>query len=143
MNEIAIVARAGAPRFDIFVDGRRLAEHFVGRRGAHPGNVVPLGWGTADRDVERQTIEQLLGLAPSRLASGRIAILVCEQCGDIGCGALAVRIARRDGVVTWTDWAYENGYEPASELSWPTYPESFEFDLKQYERAFSNVVPSA
>ena len=143
MNEIAIVAQAGVPRFDILVDGRRLAEHFVGRRGAHPANVVPLGWRAGEPDVERQTLEQLLGLAPSSLASGRVAVLVCELCGDIRCGALAVRIARRGPVLTWTDWAYENGYEPASELSWPTYPESFEFDLKQYERAFSNVVPSA
>jgi hypothetical protein len=104
---------------------------------------VPIGWRAAGPDVDRQTLAQLLGLAPSRLASGRVAVLVCEECGDIGCGALAVRIARRDSVVTWTDWAHENGYEPASELSWPTYPQSFEFDLKRYEEAFSNVVPSA
>jgi hypothetical protein len=143
MNSIAIVEQAGNPRFDIVVDGRRLAEHFVGRRGAHPGNVVPIGWRAADLSVERQTLQQLLGLAPSGLSSGRVAVLVCEECGDIGCGALAARIDRRASVVTWTDWAYENGYEPASDLSWPTDPESFEFDLKAYEQAFSNVVPGA
>lgn len=143
MNEIAIVAQTSNPRFDIVVDGRRLAEHFVGRRGAHPRNVVPIGWLAADPNVEQQTLEQLLGLTPSGLVSGRVALLVCEECGDVACGALAVRIVRRDSVVRWTDWAYENGYEPASELGWPTYPQSFEFDLKRYEQAFSNVVPSA
>ena len=36
MNRVAIIEQAGNPRFDIVVDGRRLAEHFAGRQGSHP-----------------------------------------------------------------------------------------------------------
>lgn len=142
MNRVAIIEQAGNPRFDIVVDGRRLAEHFAGRQGSHPVQVIPIGWKDADSRYERETLEQLLGLRPSELLSGRVPVLVCELCGDVACGALAVRIDRSNAVIRWTDWAYENGYEPATELIWPTYPTLFEFNLNEYERAFSNVVPS-
>jgi hypothetical protein len=65
---------------------------------------------------------------------------VCEECGDVACGALAVRVERRGDVIAWTDWAYENGYEPAAELGWPTYPELFEFDINEYQRAFADAA---
>ena len=143
MNHIAIIERAGNPRFDIAVDGRCLADHFVGRRGAHPSQVAPIGWKNAPAGIEREAVEQLLGLRRSGLVSARVPVLVCEECGDLACGAIAVRIERHGTLVTWTDWAYENGYEPAQELSWPTIPEPFQFELAAYERAFADVVPEA
>jgi hypothetical protein len=39
MNRVAIIEQAGNPRFDIVVDGRRLAEHFAGRQGSHPDGI--------------------------------------------------------------------------------------------------------
>jgi len=140
MNRITITHRDGNPRHEVLIDDRRLAEYFVGRNGAHPSQVLSIGWANAQKSEERASIEQLLGSKPSALSSGRVPVLVCEECGDVACGTLAVRIERRDGVITWTDWAYENGYEPPSELAWPTYPEVFEFDASEYERAFANVA---
>ena len=142
MNRVAIIEQAGNPRFDIVVDGRRLAEHFAGRQGSHPVQVIPIGWKDADCRYEQETLEQLLGLRSSGLLSGRVPVLVCEQCGDVACGALAVRINRCDAMITWTDWAYENGYEPTTELTWLTHPALFEFNLNEYEKAFSDTVPS-
>ena len=140
MNHITLIERSGNPRFDLAVDVRRLPEHFVGRSGAHPDLVFVLGWSAAPRQLELETVEQLLGQRASVLPSARVPVLVCEQCGDIGCGALAVRIARDGSVVTWTDWAYENGYEPAEELIWSVHPEQFEFDLSEYKGAIADVV---
>ena len=38
---------------------------------------------------------------------GRAAILVCEQCGDLECGALSARIDIGDGVVHWADFGWQ------------------------------------
>jgi len=141
MNHITIIERIGNPRYDIAVDGRCLAEHFIGQSGAHPSQVAPIGWKNAPVGIERKAVDQLLGIRGSSLASGRVPVLVCEECGDLACGAIAVRIERDGTLVTWTDWAYENGYESAQELGWPTVPKHFHFELAAYERAFANVVP--
>lgn len=139
MNRLSIIKRNGRPRFEILVDGRLLAEHFVGRRGAHPSQVAPIGWNDHG-DAEQQTIDQLLAVGTSVLVSGRVPVLVCEECGDFACGALAVRIERHGNVVRWTDWAYENGYEPAKPLEWSSYPKILEFDLIEYQRLFVGVA---
>lgn len=138
MNRLSIVQRNGRPRFEIQVDGCRLAEHFVGRQGSHPNQVATIGW--HDGNAEQRTIDLLLGVGTSVLESGRVPILVCEECGDLACGALAARIERLGDVVRWTDWAYENGYEPAKPLEWPIQPDMLEFDLVEYQRLFVGVA---
>jgi hypothetical protein len=112
---------------------------FVGRRGAHPSQVATIGWNDHDR-AEHQTIDQPLAVVTSVLESGRVPVLVCDECGDLACGALAVRIKRHGDVVRWTDWAYEHGYEPAKPLECPTYPEMLEFDLIEYQRLLVGVA---
>jgi hypothetical protein len=142
MNRISIVESGRNPRLSILIDDRPLAEHFVGRRGAHPSQVFVLGWGAIDRNAEQETIQQLLGLGGTNLESGRVPLLVCEECGDVACGALAVRIDRQRTSIVWSDWAYENGYEAPRQLEWPTYPQSLQFDLSEYERVFGDVAAS-
>jgi hypothetical protein len=85
--------------------------------------------------MRESVVAQLLGRVPSTLESGRVPVLVCEECGDIGCGAVAVRILHEEGCVRWTDWSYENGYEPAKPLEWPTQPGDFVFERNAYEAA--------
>jgi hypothetical protein len=136
MNHIAPYPKSGSSRFDVLVDGRRLVEHFVGGRGSHPSLNFVLGYGS-------QALSQLLGQTPSTLESGRVPVLVCEECGDLACGALAVRIERRANSVVWTDWAYENGYEPAKSPDWANYPGSLEFEASNYDSVLSNAQPRA
>lgn len=137
MNRIAPTEKSETSVFDVLIDGRRLAEHFIGRRGARPSMNFVLG---GPPGAVQEALGQLLGQHPSELESGRVPVLVCEECGDIGCGALAVRIERRDGSVVWSDWAYENGYEPPRALDWPEYPEVFEFELQDYESVLSSAL---
>ena len=136
MNHIAPVPKSQTSRFDVLVDGRRLVEHFVGRRGAHPSLIFALGYSS-------QVLSQLLGKSPSALESGRVPILVCEECGDIACGALAARILRKEGSIVWSDWAQENGYEPARAVDWPIHPNDFEFELSDYESVLFSASRSA
>jgi hypothetical protein len=138
LNTIALVPATHGKRtyLEIEVDGVPLAHHFASRTGAHPSHLSPLGWSSASAGVKARITEQLLAKEPSELESGRVPVLVCEECGDVGCGAYTVLILRDGDTVRWMDWAYENGREPAQPLEeWPTRPGDFLFELGSYERA--------
>jgi hypothetical protein len=49
--------------------------------------------------------------------SHRVALYVCPECGDFACGAITVLLSRSDGVVHWSDFAYENGDDSETKLS--------------------------
>lgn len=51
--------------------------------------------------------------------TSRIPLLVCP-CGDLYCGALTVRLSRDINGVEWSEWAWENYFEPALPL--PSLP---------------------
>jgi hypothetical protein len=70
------------------------------------------------------------------LASGRSLLFVCPECGDLGCGAIAVRVSRNEDVVIWSDFAYENGYEPAS----PVNVGPFSFAIDRYEQIIAEAL---
>ena len=142
MNVITTVPARHGERtyFEIEIDGKRLARHFVGRLGAHPSQLSPLGWSSAPAASKADTVAQFLALKPSGLDSGRVPVLVCEECGDVGCGAFAVHILREADRIRWTDWLYENGYEPGHQLEWPTHPGDFEFDLGSYEAVIRQAL---
>jgi hypothetical protein len=137
VNLIATVSaeKGDLTYLEIEVDGKLLAHHFVGRRGAHPSQLSPLGWSSESAESRADRVAQFLTEKPSDLASGRVPVLVCEECGDVGCGAYTVRIFREADRFRWTDWSYENGYEPERPLEWPTQPGDLVFDLSLYEAA--------
>ena len=90
---------------EIEIDGKRLAHHFAGRLGSHPSHLSPLGWSTWKGQARASVFAELLGDQTSPLESGRVAVLVCSMCGDVGCGAYTVRVLREGDRVRWTDWA--------------------------------------
>jgi hypothetical protein len=146
MNRITLVQEAHGARqvWAIRVDGKSLREYFVGGRGVHPSQISPVGWSTADASASRRVVEEFLLQTSGELESKRTPALVCEECGDVACGAFAVRIARRGSVVTWSDWAWENGDgKPRPVDDWAKHPPIFEFSWKEYEEVFSSVLPSA
>jgi hypothetical protein len=118
---------------EIEVDGKPLAHHFAGRQGAHPSRISPLGWCSSSPNHRSKVVHQFLAQTKSELVSGRVPVLVCEDCGDIACGAITVRILRESDRIVWTDWFYENGYEPGCSLEWPIKPGDFVFNVDAYE----------
>lgn len=69
---------------------------------------------------------------------GRVAVLVCEECGDLECGALSVRVKRQAGVVGWSDFGWqvpsEDGFGPLEE------PLSFEFAADEYDALLDSLA---
>jgi hypothetical protein len=90
---------------DVVVDGVALSTH-MRRKGDH---ISCLGWGP--KPMQDDAVARLLMQAPPDLASGRVSLYVCPECGDLSCGAITVRIERRGDVVTWRDFWYEGDYE--------------------------------
>lgn len=113
--------------FDVIVDSRRLLDR-IGWEGADL--VTPLGWGISAS--QHSAIRQLRRDEVPSLPSGRVLLFVCPECGDIGCGAIAVRITRSGGYVVWDDFARENGYEDPLPISC----EPIHFNASDYWQAF-------
>jgi hypothetical protein len=121
---------------DILIDGKSLSKHFVGRLGAHPDQISPLGWSTASKEYNNLLMKRFLLEAESELPGGRNPVLVCPLCGDIGCGAFTVRMSNDNSHVYWQEWLFENGIDENPEPpQWPTKPTDFYFDREQYEAA--------
>lgn len=47
------------------------------------------------------------------LEAGRVALYLCPECADLGCGVYTVLVSRQDDGYLWSDFSYENGYEEA------------------------------
>ena len=110
---VTVTAKKGKIAYlEIEVDGKLLAHHFAGKQGAHPSQISPLGWSSSSPDYRAKVVNQFLAQSSCKLDSGRVPVLVCEECGDIACGAITVRILREPDRIVWTDWFYENGQEP-------------------------------
>ena len=87
---------------DFVVDGRSLRDRLP------PGDTVTaLGWSM----VERDDIDRLLLRAAPELPTGRVAIYVCPECGDIGCGAVTIEIAETADAFVWSNFAWEVDYD--------------------------------
>jgi len=80
---------------------------------------------------------EALALASSQLrlpsmSSERVLLYVCPECGDIGCGAYSVKVSRTTDIFTWSDFAYENGYEDARSIE---HLGPYIFNAEKYEAA--------
>jgi len=66
----------------------------------------------------------------------RAVLFGCPECGDFACGAITVFVSRDENSVRWSDFAYENGFEPQTHV---TGLGPFAFDWAAYLAAFSRA----
>ncbi|ALG10660.1 hypothetical protein [Kibdelosporangium phytohabitans] len=88
-------------------------------------------------------LRALLGRpAPSQLPA-RVPLYGCSRCGAIECGVFAVRVTydRDKATVSWTDFAWEYGSDPAPGPS-PDYAAlpTITFDLVKYETVIRQLL---
>ena len=85
-----------------------------------------------------QAVRRLLREVAADATGGRVAVYVCPECGDSGCGAFTLRITMTPGLVKWTHWAYENNYGDGF-VAVDELPEAT-FDRAQYEKTLRSLL---
>lgn len=90
-------------------------------------------------DIYKPAVERLLLQRAPDLPDKHYSLYVCAECGDIGCGAISVRIERKQNQIIWRDFAYQNNYDESM-----TYkPKSFgkvdpsSFEINAYRELLS------
>jgi hypothetical protein len=85
-----------------------------------------------------EAVDRLLGRRPSEhLPVGRVPLLVCGLCGDLGCGQLTAALDIGDAEVSWSDFLWEDGFfepRPVEQLH-----ERLTFDRTSYEAVFADA----
>jgi hypothetical protein len=120
--------------WDFVADGTRLSTVFSGDRMAALGAGTP-AW-------NQQVAEKLLGHSDPDLPPNRVALYVCPECFDLGCGAITAALERTPDRVTWSDFRLENDLrdlvDPRKFAIGP-----FTFDRAAYEAAIraASVTP--
>lgn len=87
---------------DFVIDGHSL----LSRTG---DRVTQLGWGAGG--ARQDALAALMVMRPPDLPSGRVALYVCPECGDLGCGAVGAFVERSGDAIVWRSFAYENNYD--------------------------------
>jgi len=82
----------------------------------------------------------LLKEQPGEFPNDRVALYICPECGDLGCGAVTAKISVHDDVVTWSDFGYENTYEDAMFPDTLSAIGPFTFELREYEMTLRNLI---
>jgi len=74
-----------------------------------------------------------------QLDAGRVPLFVCRACGDVGCGAITMRVDRDASTVTWRDFRWETGPDdPDDRVVVPGGP--FVFDRAQHDAEVRRFV---
>jgi hypothetical protein len=92
---------------DFLVNGQSLYELL----SAHRLDLVGRFW-QGDQAWNEESANIFLTKQSADLENGRIMLYVCPECGDIGCGAITVTIIKSDNSYIWTEFGYENNYDP-------------------------------
>jgi hypothetical protein len=58
-----------------------------------------------------KAIQRLLASEPGDASDGRISLYICPECGDLGCGAITVRIDKNSDSIVWRDFGFENNHQ--------------------------------
>ena len=113
---------------DFIIDGVSLLDMIVENAGGHKDfmGCFARGW----HNMNEHSLRQLLLQDNPETESGRSLIYVCPECADIGCGAYGCKITKSGDAYTWSDFAYENGYEEPQIVDGIG---PFEFNEENYE----------
>lgn len=123
--------RAPVPFLDFVVDGEPLIEIVLGKGSDRLPTRLQPEWEQFSLDEE---IGRLLGLGKPEHEDGRTAMYIC-RCGDLDCFGIGARIERGDATITWSDWAWKDGFQltdPIEELG------TYTFILSEYEQALAD-----
>jgi hypothetical protein len=114
LNTLAVESRAVRRRphlvvGDLVIDGTPLLDHVERSAKSEFDLASPLGW--MPTGYVQAYAERLVGAGPAVLPSGRCELLVCAECGDLGCGCVSCAVGRDGDHVVWSDLGWETDYD--------------------------------
>ena len=124
---------------DFQVDGRSLHELAPGVGD----QVRPLcnEWREASVENAIEVLRSRRASTDSRLNENESELLVCAECGDVGCGAVVASVEFTDEAVTWHRFRWvQDGDAPENE--WPLDVEGapFVFNRQDYEQLLAGAA---
>jgi len=81
----------------------KMIERCAGRKF---DQVSPIGW--MPRDFLNSWAKRLRGIEPPSLPSGRNELLICPECGNLGCGFISCEVSRKGDLIIWSELGYES-----------------------------------
>jgi hypothetical protein len=104
-------------------------------------------YATCGNELARDENERLARIftfeSRAPIAPDRVALFICPECGDLGCGAITFKLSRGGGTVRWSEFAYENNYDP-EETNFERYAAigPFEFTFDAYRAVIARAASS-
>ncbi len=98
--------------YDFVIDGKSLAEMVCaeGLVGCLESVFTQFNVNTAGK---------LLRAVPADIAPDRVMFFVCAECGHLGCGAITAAVTREQDEYLWSNFRYENDYDPEMTREYP------------------------
>ena len=87
-----------------------------------------------------KAVDRFLLKEGADLPNGRRSLFICAECGDLGCGAITLRIEKHEQTIIWNSFGYENTYEPEVEFEEYRGAGPFMFDAATYERTIAGAA---
>lgn len=116
---------------DFVVDGHSLW-HALGKRHDMVSILCP----EFDQQETSKSVRQLLLRDETDPSAARIAIFVCAECADMGCGAITALVEKTADSITWRAFGYENDYEDIRLDGYDAFG-PYTFDATAYEHALT------
>jgi len=92
------------------------------------------------REEREKSVRRLLLGDPADFPNNRRSLLVCSECGDLGCGAVSIVVDFSGDGVTWREFGYQNNYEEEIHFDGLKDIGPFRFDLREYENAMTDAM---
>ena len=121
---------------DFVIDGESISERAISA-GYDLVSVFTREWGR--EECEKSLRRLLLTDAPD-FSNHRRSLLVCGECGDLGCGAVSIVVAFSGDTVTWREFGYQSSYEEEVHFDKLKDVGPFRFDLREYENALTGAM---
>ena len=122
------------------VDGMDLAD-WIRQRKQTFEPVAPAEetiWLAGSTEDARERLDRLEGRLPPEFSGERVALLTCEECGDLGCGALSAELEITADTVKWERLGWESATAEEPPFLYDP-PLSLAFDTEQYTETLASA----
>ena len=102
---------SGRQYMDFIIVGQSLRD-YLGLK--NKSLVTPFGF-FPSKEEQIRVLNEFRLHQKTQLSHNRIELYVCDECGDISCGAITAKIIDRGDRIVWTEFASQSDREEISE----------------------------